>query len=63
MTTTLNTTRARGLLAKGELEMEYRIVRPDGEVRWLHDRARVIRDADGPLDQQLERWRQAGPAR
>ncbi len=35
------------LLVKGELEMEYRIVRPDGEVRWLHDRARVVYGADG----------------
>jgi diguanylate cyclase (GGDEF)-like protein/PAS domain S-box-containing protein len=35
------------LLLKNELEMEYRIIRPDGEVRWLHDRARVIRDAAG----------------
>jgi len=35
------------LLIKGKLEMEYRIVRPDGEVRWLHDRARVIIDAAG----------------
>ncbi len=35
------------LLVEDELEMEYRIIRPDGEVRWLHDRARVIRDAAG----------------
>ncbi|QRX82507.1 amino acid permease [Glaciimonas sp. PAMC28666] len=27
--------------------LEYRIVRPDGEVRWLEDRARSVRDALG----------------
>ncbi|KAF3997018.1 amino acid permease [Glaciimonas immobilis] len=27
--------------------LEYRIVRPDGEVRWLEDRARTVRDAGG----------------
>ena len=32
---------------RGALEIEYRIVRPDGEERWIHDRARVVRDADG----------------
>jgi diguanylate cyclase (GGDEF)-like protein/PAS domain S-box-containing protein len=34
------------LLVKGELDMAYRIVRADGEVRWLHNRARVIYGAD-----------------
>jgi len=28
-------------------EMEYRIVRPDGEVRWVFGRGRVVRDAGG----------------
>ena len=28
-------------------EIEYRIVRTDGEIRWLCDRARLIRDAEG----------------
>jgi PAS domain S-box-containing protein len=28
-------------------EMEYRIVRPDGEVRWIFGRGRVVRDAGG----------------
>ncbi|MBS0171064.1 MAG: PAS domain S-box protein [Nitrospira sp.] len=28
----------------GEFDVEYRIVRQDGEVRWLHDRGRVIKD-------------------
>ncbi|MFN3650229.1 MAG: PAS domain S-box protein [Armatimonadota bacterium] len=40
-----------GLLARlrsGErTEAEYRIVRPDGEIRWLLDRAFPIRDAEG----------------
>ncbi|HEX9780640.1 MAG TPA: PAS domain S-box protein [bacterium] len=29
------------------LSVEYRIVRVDGEVRWIHDRAVPVRDADG----------------
>lgn len=29
------------------LDSEYRIVRPDGEVRWVHDKARSVRDARG----------------
>lgn len=32
----------RDILDKGSHSAEYRIVRPDGEVRWLFDRARVI---------------------
>ncbi|HUH93471.1 MAG TPA: ATP-binding protein [Casimicrobiaceae bacterium] len=28
-------------------EMEYRIVRPDGELRWIFGRGRIIRDANG----------------
>ena len=31
----------------GVLGIEYRIVRPDGEVRWVSSRGRVIRTADG----------------
>ncbi|PZD71173.1 Sensor kinase CckA [Acaryochloris thomasi RCC1774] len=31
----------------GSAECEYRIVRPDGTVRWLRERAKVIYDADG----------------
>lgn len=34
------------LLAKGGEEFEYRIVRPDGEVRWLYRRSQVIYDSD-----------------
>lgn len=31
----------------GDFELEYRIVRPDGEVRWIHERAFPVRDASG----------------
>ncbi len=31
----------------GTYEEEYRIVRPDGTIRWVHDRAFPIRDAEG----------------
>jgi PAS domain S-box-containing protein len=31
----------------GEFDAEYRIVRPDGTVRWVHDRARITLNADG----------------
>lgn len=33
------------LLAQGKQIFEYRIIRPDGQIRWLSDRARVIYDA------------------
>ena len=35
------------LLERGSLDMEYRILRPDGEVRWIRDRSRVIYDPNG----------------
>lgn len=35
------------LIETGSNEMEYRIVRPDGSIRWLLDRAWVIYDDDG----------------
>ncbi|MGZ8982701.1 MAG: PAS domain-containing sensor histidine kinase [Methylotenera sp.] len=35
------------LLAKDQLDLEYRIVRPDGKVRWISDHATVVRDAQG----------------
>ncbi|MDX1546188.1 MAG: PAS domain S-box protein, partial [Rhodothermales bacterium] len=31
----------------GTCDLEYRIVRPCGEVRWVHDRSQLARDADG----------------
>ncbi|MBN2291444.1 MAG: PAS domain S-box protein [Pirellulales bacterium] len=38
---------AQRLLEHGHREIEYRIVRPNQEIRWLLDRARVIMDAAG----------------
>ncbi|HVT71508.1 MAG TPA: PAS domain S-box protein [Lacunisphaera sp.] len=35
--------------ATGEYAEEYRIVRPDGSVRWIHDRAFPIRDSHGKV--------------
>ena len=32
---------------EGHLDLEYRIVTPDGTVRWVHDRAFPVRDAAG----------------
>ncbi len=34
---------------KGEFDLEYRIVRPDGSVRWIRDRAYPIRDEKGEV--------------
>jgi diguanylate cyclase (GGDEF)-like protein/PAS domain S-box-containing protein len=31
----------------GEFDIDYRIVRPDGALRWINDRGRLIRGADG----------------
>ncbi|MDJ0574579.1 MAG: PAS domain S-box protein, partial [Xenococcaceae cyanobacterium MO_234.B1] len=38
---------AQNILETEGGEIEYRIVRPDGEIRWLCDRAHLIRDAEG----------------
>lgn len=35
------------LLAEGQLDLEYRIVRPDGTIRWISDHAILVRDAEG----------------
>lgn len=35
------------LFEKGEIETKYRIVRPDGDVRWLYDRKRIIYNEEG----------------
>ncbi len=35
------------LLKREQIEQEYRIVRPDRSVIWLHDRISVVRDAQG----------------
>ena len=37
------------VLTAEALTLQYRIVRPDGEVRWLEDRARTVRDGAGAL--------------
>jgi PAS domain S-box-containing protein len=34
-------------LATGQQECVYRITRPDGSIRWLEDKGRVVHDADG----------------
>ena len=44
--------RVRSSLVKqvsGDYDVEYRIVRPDGAVRWIHDRAFPVRDATGQV--------------
>ena len=35
------------LIEKGTMTIQYRIIRPDGEVRWLEDNTAIARDADG----------------
>jgi PAS domain S-box-containing protein len=35
------------LIEKGAMTIQYRIVRPDGEVRWLEDHGAIARDAGG----------------
>jgi diguanylate cyclase (GGDEF)-like protein/PAS domain S-box-containing protein len=37
---------SRKALPHSEYNIEYRIVRPDGEVRWIHDQAFPVRDSD-----------------
>ncbi len=37
------------LLDGKSCEKEYRVLRPDGGVRWIYDRCWVVRDADGAL--------------
>lgn len=48
--------RALEHVADGEYDVEYRIVRPDGGMRWIRDRAFPIRRAGGKV------WRAAGIA-
>ncbi len=38
---------AKSLFSNGNSESEYRIVRPDGEIRWLRDRKSIIYDQSG----------------
>ena len=42
------------IASRGEYSVEYRVVRDDGEVRWLQDRGRVILD-----DNDVPGWRPA----
>src|SRR5512138_2804050 len=35
------------LLETGRVEAEYRIVRDDGTIRWVHDKASAVRDRSG----------------
>ncbi|MBT4867785.1 MAG: PAS domain S-box protein, partial [Planctomycetaceae bacterium] len=35
------------ILKEREISQEYRIIRPDGEIRWLQDRLNVVCDSDG----------------
>ncbi|MEA5508844.1 PAS domain S-box protein [Crocosphaera sp. UHCC 0190] len=37
------------LLEKGSAEFQYRIVRPDGQIRWLYSRSRVVYDQEGKI--------------
>ena len=39
----------RRLLEQGSDALEYRIVRPDGEVRWVFDRKTLVRDRSGKV--------------
>src|ERR1700754_1783107 len=38
---------ARALESRGDYEADYRVVHPDGSVRWIAARGRVLADADG----------------
>jgi two-component system, cell cycle sensor histidine kinase and response regulator CckA len=40
---------AAAQILSGNYEEQYRIVRPDGEVRWIHDRGFPVRDAGGTM--------------
>ena len=39
----------RRLIASGSVDQEFRIMRPDGEVRWLYNRSRAIRNSRGKI--------------
>jgi len=39
--------RAHWLDTGGEFDVEHRIVRPDGEIRWVREQAQIITDEDG----------------
>jgi two-component system sensor histidine kinase/response regulator len=37
------------LVETGAIDQEFRIIRPDGEIRWLYNRSRAIRDSRGKV--------------
>ena len=45
--TRVQAARAAALRAGTTYDVEYRVVRPDGQVRWIHSRGSVIRDTAG----------------
>ncbi len=36
-------------LSRGDFDVEFRVIRPDGSERWIHDRAFPVRDAQGRI--------------
>ncbi|MFN8644760.1 MAG: PAS domain-containing protein [Candidatus Binatia bacterium] len=44
---------AAALASRGEYDVEYRIVRPDGAVRWIHARGRAVYDTQGVAQQMV----------
>ncbi len=42
-------TAMRGMRRSGTFDVEYRIARPDGGIRWVRDRAVPVRDAEGQI--------------
>jgi PAS domain S-box-containing protein len=46
------------LLAEN-VDVEYRIVRPDGTTRWIHDRGVLIKEIEDRLRTSEEHWKQA----
>jgi PAS domain-containing protein len=56
----LRKTMAGGLLASGDLELEYRIVQPDGGIRWVLSRGHTYFNSDGePVRRtgKVRKWR------
>ena len=49
----LHETFTRAMQSQAVYELEHRIVRPDGSVRWVHDRAHPYADAQGRLERYI----------
>ena len=47
---------ARGLLASGQVEREYRFRRKDGSYAWIRDKQRLLRDAAGKPVEVIGSW-------